>query len=209
MMQSFPRPQFPQALTGRVAAAIAAGFVVMMSAVVPVDAQAVTERFTSAYTPVDLDQCKLIKRFEEGGGGSWRCPGYRGINVTVSEGDLRFYVGYGPNAATQKAMRQTLPRFNTLHKVMEWRLERRGGDEIPIATILRYFWDVDGEKGQVLVVTKLEGNEACHIAYITADGNPDANVQAREIVDNDARAFDCDKDEPQSIGGAAGRTSPR
>ena len=163
---------------------------------------------SSIYTRIDLDTCKLVERFAEGQGAAWRCPGHAGLDLRVVEGDLRFYIGYGRHAERQTAMRQTVPQFNTIHSTLEWRVERRGGKWNPFATILRYHWDADGEKGQTLVVTRLGEDDACHVGYVKADGNARANEQARAIADDLARDFDCEKGEAVERG-AGGRTSPR
>ena len=71
----------------------------------------------------------------------------------------------------------------------------------PFATILRYSWEHgdNGPKGETLVVTKLGTTDACHVAYVKADGNPKANEMAREIADSRARSFDCKRDEPEKV----------
>jgi hypothetical protein len=43
-------------------------------------------------------------------------------------------------------------------------------------------------------MTKLGGPGSCHIGYINARANPDANAVAREVVDNGAADFDCSRD---------------
>ncbi len=154
---------------------------------------------SSVYTSLELDKCQLAKRFAEGGGSQWTCDGFAGLPVNVAEGDLRFFVSFGPRADTQRAARQTLSPFNTIHTTMEWRIEERDGHRRPFATILRYFWDMDGRKGQTLVVSRLGANNACHIAHIRADGNPDANAVARLIADKRADKFDCATQEPERI----------
>lgn len=152
---------------------------------------------SSVYTKLDLDKCKLVASSDkEGSWAEWQCKGHEGMRVRVAEGDLRYFVSYGPNADKQKAASQTLGPFNTIHHTLEWRVEKRNGKWIPYATILRYFWSSDGRKGQTLVVTKLDGNEACHVAHIRAGANPQANVQARRIADNKARGFDCSNSQP-------------
>lgn len=149
---------------------------------------------SSVYTRLDLDKgCRLVaSNPNEGGWAEWSCPGYKGMNVRVAEGDLRYFVSYGPNAGKQRAADQTLGPFNTIHHTLEWRLEKKGAEWVPFATILRYFWDSgDGRKGQTLVVTKLDGDDACQVAHIRADGNPNANAEARHAADTQARTFDC------------------
>jgi hypothetical protein len=52
----------------------------------------------------------------------------------------------------------------------------------------------------VLVVTKIDGKEACHMAYIDARANPAANALARDTADSMAAGFDCGRDEPKVVG---------
>jgi hypothetical protein len=124
--------------------------------------------------------------------------------VRVAEGDLRFLISYGENAAEEVAAGETLPAFNTIGTTLEWRLERdrSNGSLHPIATILRYFTDSGtGENGQVLVVTKLGGpGQVCHIGYVDALLNPDANVMARQVAEQAAAGFVCGQDRPGSYG---------
>ena len=54
---------------------------------------------------------------------------------------------------------------------------------------------------QVLVVTRLgETGTVCHVAYVDALLNPNANALAREAADTIARIFTCSHDEPGWIG---------
>lgn len=153
--------------------------------------------FESAYTKLDLAACQGEPPNPDDpvGGGIWWCQGYGGIPVRVAEGDLRFLVSFGPNAAEEPAAGQTLPAFNTIGTTLEWRLERdrSNGSLRPVATILRYFTDSGtGDKGQVLVVTKLGGpGQVCHIGYVDALLNRDANVTARQVAEQVAAGFVC------------------
>lgn len=152
-----------------------------------------TAEISSVYTKLDLKKCKLVDSSDkEGSWAEFTCKGYKDMAVRVAEGDLRFFVSYGPDARKQVAASQTLGPFNTIHHTLEWRVKKQAGEWVPFATILRYFWDSgDGRKGQTLIVTKLDGNEACHVAHIKADGNANANAEAREAADRESHAFDC------------------
>ena len=127
---------------------------------------------SSVYTSLELEKsCALVKTLpNEGGGALWDCKGYNGVRVRVAEGDLRFFVSFGENAGKQTAAGQTLAPFNNIHKTLEWRVERVGKAWVPFATILRYFWDSDGRRGETLVVTKLGPVDSCHVAHIPANG---------------------------------------
>lgn len=152
-----------------------------------------------AYTDVDLDQCTLIEADDFGS--RWACPGHKGIPVMIAEGDLRFFVSYGLRSTEEKAAEQTLPPFNRLGEKIEWRISNASGQWKPFATILRYYTQRESgeEENQVLVVTRIEEGATCHVAYIDAKANADANELAREAADEKAPGFDC-ADEPEIIG---------
>ena len=154
---------------------------------------------SSVYTDLDLEKCPVTKTFADSGGSVRTCDGYNGVPVQVAEDDLRYFVWFGKD--DQTAARQTLTHFNTIHSTLEWRVENHEGVSQPFATILRYSWERgdNGPKGQTLVVTKLGADDACHVAYVKADGNPKANETAREIADSRARNFDCKQDRPMTV----------
>lgn len=165
---------------------------------------ACAEEISSVYTPLDFAKCKDATPDDMKEYGSVSiCPGHDGIDVRVAEGDLRIFVSYGPNAATQTAAYETIPQFNSIGETLEWRGAKETGTWSPFATIVRFRWDVDGKKGSTLVVTKLGKDDACHVAYVEATGNPHANDQARMIADRDARAFRCKIDKAKTYNGGA------
>jgi hypothetical protein len=49
-------------------------------------------------------------------------------------------------------------------------------------------------KDVTLVVTKLGTDDACHMAYVDATNNPEANDPAPAIADTEAAWFTCKKD---------------
>jgi hypothetical protein len=150
----------------------------------------------SAYTKLHLADCREETPDPDDplASGTWWCAGYDGMPVMVAEGDLRFMVSYGANAADEIAASETLPSFNHIGETLEWRLELGRDDGVwrPFATILRYFTDSDGQKGQFLVITKLGGSgQICQIGFIDALKNPDANILARQVADEAATGFRC------------------
>jgi hypothetical protein len=160
----------------------------------------------SAYTDFDARKCrhtagKIVEDY-----GSWLCPGYRGVSVWLHAEDQRMYVSFGPNAAGERASGETIAHFNDAYKGrIEWRLERPpSGKTRPFATILRwnYMVDVDDRQasGRMLVVTRLGPGGVCHVGYVDARANPNANGLARELADAMARAFKCGVDEPARVG---------
>jgi len=165
---------------------------------------AAAQRFESAYTELDLDQCSVITADDMGA--TFACPGYRGIPVMVGEGDLRFFVSYGLTSTQERAAEQTLPPFNRVGSTIEWRLSNAEGGWKPVATILRWFpakldagAAATGAEGQVLVVTKVSPGATCHVAYVDALANRNANELARQAADELAPYYDC-ADEPTIIG---------
>lgn len=160
---------------------------------------AAAQQIESAYTDVDLDLCSIIH--SDDFGSRWACPGHKGIPVLIAEGDLRFFISYGFGAPDERAAAQTLPPFNTLGPKMEWRLSNAEGHWKPFATIMRYFTEREAgeDKGEVLVVTRLEDGATCHVAYIDAIANADANTLARDAADDIAPDFDCGN-EPEIVG---------
>src|SRR5690606_15448700 len=161
---------------------------------------AAAQQIESAYTEVNLDACSLIE--SDDFGSRWACPGYRGIPVMMAEGDLRFFVSYGLTSMQEKAAGQTLPPFNHPGGTIEWRLSNAEGRWRPFATILRYFTAAgQGEQEhEVLVVTRLGEGATCHVAYVDATANADANALARQAADERARDFDCAGDAPAYVG---------
>lgn len=152
---------------------------------------------SSAYTDLDLDRCKTLSSNEFGT--QWACTGFGGMPLRVAEGDLRFSFAYGRKGEDEVLAGQTLPPFNTLGPRIEWRLDNSGK---PFASIVRYLTDRDDPlpDAQVLVVSKLKPGNSCHIAYIDATANADANALARQAADELAQKFDCAKDDVKIIG---------
>ncbi len=90
---------------------------------------------------------------------------------------------------------QTIGPFNNLGPKLEWRAAQQAGAE-PFATIVRYTYqkmtdDGSYSNGQVLVVSRFRSGESCHVAYIDALANANANVMAREVADKYASGGEC------------------
>lgn len=155
---------------------------------------------TSVFTKINLKKCKSLTKGDQGA--SWICKGLKGFPLYVAEGDLRMFVAFGKNWKDQRAATQTLTAFNSLYEkggrtTVEWRVK----DGVPRATIIRYTTESDASgtmvKGEVLVVSKVgdkDGTDACHVAYIDALANKDANELAVKTADLTAPFYPCDKD---------------
>jgi hypothetical protein len=177
-------------------------------------APALSQTIESVYTKFDAKKCRHTKGTEVEDYRSWQCPGYADLQVRLSAGDQRMYVSYGP-WKDSLAAEQTFPGFNDVYEgTVEWRIEKNAhGKPRPFATILR--WNVmtaeDQEKatgptkatGRMLVVTRLGPGGSCHVGYVDARANPNANELARKIADEHARAFKCGKDEAIRLGKSA------
>jgi hypothetical protein len=173
-------------------------------------APAAAQSIGSAYTDYDTRMCshKAGRAVEDYG--EWRCKGLDGIAVLVSAGDQRMTMSFGPHARDEPAARQTLQGFNDVYKArVEWRFARvAGGAAHPFAAIVR--WNTvqldesaprpQTANGKVLVVTRLGPRGVCHVGYVDALANRDADTLARKIADEHARAFRCDADKPIILG---------
>ena len=151
---------------------------------------------TSVYTPFDLEKTCLRVERDDGMAfaGSWKCAGFDGNDILVSVDDERSYVGLGPRPKETCAHAKTFSRFNEALSPVEWRLQ----DGKPFAAIERWrvVNDDDGKSVTWLVITKLEGAEACPVHYV-AGSYPNANAHAREAADALATEdYDCTHDVP-------------
>jgi hypothetical protein len=169
-----------------------------LAALLPVAVLAAELR--SEYTDLDIAQCTMLDSDELGA--VWACPGLRGYPVMVAEGDLRMFVSFGLNPGAEKAAQITLPPFNRLGTKLEWLLDATDDAAPPVATILRWYTqrETGSDEGQVLVVTQLKPGATCHIAYIDALANKDANALARQAAEELAGDFDCEDTMPQAYG---------
>jgi len=159
----------------------------------------------SVRTELDLDKCHHTPGSTDEDYGSWHCKGYAGIVVYVTAGDQRSYMSYGRNAKAEPAAAQTLSAFNSLGRTIEWRVDRTGNGTLkPFATIIRWNTTIASEaelvRGQVLVVTRLAPGAICHVGYVDAGVNANANILAQTISDQRARKFRCGSDRPVVLG---------
>jgi hypothetical protein len=170
-----------------------------------VAAPALAQSTASAVTKLDLDKCRHTAGKAEEDYGEWRCQGYGGIPVHISAGDQRSYVSFGRNAKKELAAQQTLTSFNGEGDSIEWRGVRGAGGKLkPFATIMPWSTTVSGGdepvRGRMLVVTRLGPSGVCHVGYVDAKANDDAETLARKIADETARPFKCGSDKPQILG---------
>ncbi|AWM02248.2 hypothetical protein [Bradyrhizobium amphicarpaeae] len=166
----------------------------------------------STYTSTAPKDCRQVGKPSELDGSTTRaCPGKAGLTVLIAEDDLREIVSVGRNrrqAAEEPAAKVWFGPFNSSETTIEW----RSIGAKPFAIIQRWHIadnDDPDKQGRpntraMLVVTRLPPGPVCHVAYVDAMANPDANELARKAADDAARGFVCGKDEVKIIG-ARGR----
>jgi hypothetical protein len=180
--------------------------IVELLGAIVVPARAV-QQVKSLYSAIDPETCSPV---ELGGREDARlCEGLPGYPVYLSVRGGKTYASAGPNARLSRAAGQTLAAENSLHTggarpTVEWRFTIRDEKPVPYAMIIRYVTRSQVGEGEVLVVTRLAGDEACHVAYVDALANGDPMVLARKVADTEARGFSCES-EPR-IAGAHGRS---
>ncbi len=157
----------------------------------------------SLLTAIELEKCVQTRKHRDGG--AWRCPGIRGYPVYFAEGDLRQMLAFGPSPEKRRSTNQTLGPFNTIfdgkrRPTIEWRVEQQlNGRIVPFATIVRFHTSMEGAKGEVLVITKVDAAQSCHLAVIDAQANADAMAMARTWAIAQARKRSC-PDTPEVLG---------
>ncbi|MGX1165195.1 hypothetical protein AB7M16_001461 [Bradyrhizobium sp. USDA 372] len=168
------------------------------------DAQSVGSSYTST-APKD---CRQVGKPSALDGSSTRvCPGKDGLMVLIAEDDLREIVSVGRSrkaAAEEPAAKVWFAPFNSSETTIEW----RAAGAKPFAIIQRWHIadnsdpDKQGRPNTkaMLVVTRLPPGPVCHVAYVDAIANPNANELARKAADDLARGFACGKDEVKIIG---------
>ncbi|WP_275194123.1 hypothetical protein [Bradyrhizobium sp. CSA207] len=174
--------------------------------------RAAAQSLGSTYTSTAPKDCRQIGKPSELDGSTTRvCPGKDGLIVLIAEDDLREVVSVGRNrklAAEEPAAKLWFGPFNSSETTVEW---RTNGAK-PFAIIQRWHiadgTDLD-KQGRpntkaMLVVTRLPPGPVCHVAYVDAVANPNANELARKAADEIARGFRCGEDEAKIIG-AIGR----
>src|SRR5262249_56544880 len=109
-----------------------------------------------------------------------------GITVLINAGDQRMTMSFGSRARSEPAAAQTLQGFNGINRGrIEWRVARKPGRRSPPfaaivgwSTLLVDERGVAGKsaKGHVLVVTRLGPGGVCHIGYVDALANANADA---------------------------------
>jgi hypothetical protein len=169
---------------------------------------AAAQTMGSSYTSTAPKDCRQVGKPSELDGSATRvCPGKDGLVVLIAEDDLREIVSVGRNrraAVEEPAAKVWFGPFNSSENTVEW----RAAGAKPFAIIQRWHiadgTDLD-KQGRpntkaMLVVTRLPPGAVCHVAYVDAIANTNANELARQAADEVARGFTCGKDEVKIIG---------
>jgi hypothetical protein len=176
-------------------------FLGAMLAAAPAGAESISSAYTDLNTETD---CTVVDAADPDEGGDWVnlvCDGYRGFPVLVDYADARESLFYGYPPAGDRAW-ESFDAFNNVGPRIEWRLAETDGRAVPFATIHRWFvsdFDDPDAQVEVLVVAKVgrpDERQGCAVGYVVASGNPNANVKARNIADNQVRDFVCGADQP-------------
>ncbi|PCJ87582.1 MAG: hypothetical protein COA52_13875 [Hyphomicrobiales bacterium] len=145
--------------------------------------------------------CKIIEQTDHFV--DYRCPGISGVDVWFSIGDSRWTVAFHPNEPTGIVLSQG---FNLAHHPdlsIEWRFAN--GEPSAAIQRWRFFNGGDELDTGTFVVTKIDGDEVCHIALVDiaaniSDDDEEAVLQmARDFADANAQDFSCEND-PKWLG---------
>jgi hypothetical protein len=170
-------------------------------------APASAQTFGSSYTSTAPKDCSVTSAGTEVDDSTIRtCPGKAGLVVLISEDDLRETVSVGRNraaAAKEPAAQAGFGPFNSTEHTVEWRTMNGK----PFAIIQRWHIADNSDEDKngrpiakpMLAVTRLPPG-VCHVAYVDAQANPNANELARKAADELARDFKCGRDEVKVIG---------
>lgn len=181
-----------------IAAAVAA--VLGLDAVAASDAAPIRNA-RSVYTDTHGPACRDVVADAEFGLVECTGPGGRVFEISdaILQARMRFSQVDDHEMRFEPAFR---PSGDGFGRNVEWRLTPQNR---PFATIYRAFTyehENSQRARQVLVVTKLDGPRACHVAYVDAHTR-DANERAREAADTLAPGFRCGLDSPRRIGNTA------
>ncbi|MEP0518931.1 MAG: hypothetical protein ABJO09_03980 [Hyphomicrobiales bacterium] len=126
----------------------------------------------------------------------FRCPGVFGVDVWFSIGDARWTVSFHEDKPTGLVLNQGFNRTHHPDLQIEWRFD---GNRPMAAIQIWRFYDGDDLDEGAYVITKIDGDEVCHMGLVDVSENLDALAIARRHADSFARSFSCDID-PQWIG---------
>ncbi len=159
----------------------------------------------SVVTPLNVKKpCRIVE--DDGEVGDYtlvRCPGLGGSRVytQASVANVALSIRWGKNDGH-------LVNGYSLGETLDWRGIRTKTGFKPHAVIVRIIErDVNSmdDEGRtktynVLSVIRIGDREACPIAAVDEEANPDAPGLARAAADNDAPKFKCGRDKARIVG---------
>src|SRR5262249_20354133 len=139
----------------------------------------------SAYTKFAIERCPHRAGRDVEDYGEWRGPGVGGVTPLINARDPRMTISFWARAQSETAAAQPLQGSNGIGPGrIEWRVARQPGRRSqPFAAIVRWSTLLVDErgvagrsaKGRVVVVTRLGPGGVCHIGYVDALANANAN----------------------------------
>lgn len=176
----------------------------------PATAQVIESVYTNLDTETDCTWTVSEFAEEAAQGGAAVCDGLDGYPVYLGADDARMSIQFG-QLSDSAIDWDGFANFNYVNDVVEWRLH----DGKPVAAIIRWFvtpWQSEGTftppgDTQILVVMSVadpdlpeDKRSSCHVAYIDALANENANVLARQMAFLAASNFQCGVDEAIYVG---------
>ena len=131
----------------------------------------------------------------------YRCPGVFDVDVWFSIGDARWTVSFHKDRPSGLVLNQGFNRAHHPDLEVEWRFD---GNQPMAALQLWRFYDEDGELDEgAWVITRIAGDEVCHMGFVDVVANEEALAMARRFADANAKSDSC-ADDPQWIGNPSG-----
>lgn len=147
----------------------------------------------SSYAP--NEDCKIVE--ENDALIAYRCPGVFEVDVWFTIGDARWTVSFHRERPTGLVLDQGFNRAHHPDLQIEWRFD---GNRPMAALQLWRFYDESGELDEgAWVITKIDGDDVCHMGFVDSSENANALALARQFADTNALSYSC-SDKPGWIG---------
>lgn len=129
----------------------------------------------------------------------YRCPGVADVDVWFSIGDARWTVSFHPTRPTGLVLDQGFNRAHHPDLRVEWRFD--GNRPMAALQLWRFYDDAGDLDDGAWVITKIDGDEVCHMGFVDSLENEDPLALARQFADANAQTHSC-ADNPLWIGNA-------
>lgn len=122
----------------------------------------------------------------------YRCPGVFDVDVWFSIGDARWTISFHKDHPAGLVLSQGFNRTHHPDLQVEWRFD---GNRPMAALQLWRFYDASGELDEgAWVITRIAGDDVCHMGFVDNQENEDALGLARRFADANALSFSCSQD---------------